>query len=124
MAQMEVEFQAVSKRDPINPHKLLKALKTFRDGDFSVRLNVEPQSYGVYTEIAEVFNSIVISTDTMVKEFERVSYAVVNNGEFNQRAYMDANGSWQTMVDSFNNALDDMLEPTRTVMQVIDAVSE
>jgi HAMP domain-containing protein len=123
MAQMEVEFQAVSKRDAMNPHKLLKALKSFKEGDFNIRLDAEAQG-GVYAEIAEVFNSIVSSSDTMVKEFERVSYAVVNDGEFDQRAEMDASGSWQTMIDSFNNALDDMLEPTRTVMQVIDAVSE
>jgi hypothetical protein len=49
---------------------LLKALRAFRNGDFSVRLPLD--LVGVDGEIAEAFNDAVEMSDSIAEEFARI----------------------------------------------------
>ena len=60
---------------------LLAALRSFRRGDFSVRL---PRGLsGMNGEIAEAFNDVVELNDRMTKEFERLGETVGRQGKIN-----------------------------------------
>src|SRR5262245_20551715 len=58
--------------------RLLRALVAAREGDFSARLPAEWT--GIYGRIADVFNEILASNETMAKELDRVSRAVGKEG--------------------------------------------
>jgi methyl-accepting chemotaxis protein len=58
---------------------LLEALKTVKQGDFSVRLPVA--NNGVMGEIAEAFNDVVSLNASMANEIGRVSKIVGEEGK-------------------------------------------
>ena len=51
--------------------EFLRALKTVRKGNFSIRLS--PKRVGISAEIAETFNDIVEMNEKMAQEFGRIS---------------------------------------------------
>jgi hypothetical protein len=101
---------------------LLQALKSLEAGDFSVRL--DPNADGVYGEIADVFNRIVLSNSNMCNELERVHLAIAVEGDFEQRVNLPAQGAWSRCVDSANKLIDNMLQPMILVRDAIGAVAD
>ena len=93
-----------SARPRLDRREILTALKTFRSGDFSVRL---PLHYdGMDGEIAEVFNEIVQLNDQMTKEFDRLSRVVGKDGRIGERAHVSgASGNWESSVRSVNELI-------------------
>ncbi|MDB5429061.1 MAG: sensor histidine kinase/response regulator, partial [Caulobacter sp.] len=107
----------------LDSRELLAALRSFRRGDFSVRL---PRTFdGVDGEIAEAFNEVVELNDRMTKEFERLGDVVGRQGKINHRARLPtATGSWAASVDAVNTLIADMVHPTAEMARVIGAVAK
>jgi len=108
---------------PFDPAELLAALRSFRRGDFSVRL---PRGQtGLAGEIAEAFNDVVELNDRMSKEFDRLGETVGRQGKINHRAKLPgAQGSWAASVDAVNTLIADMVHPTAEMARVIGAVAK
>jgi HAMP domain-containing protein/signal transduction histidine kinase/DNA-binding response OmpR family regulator len=110
-------------RDFLDRRQLLSALRSFRRGDFTVRL---PEDLpGLDTEIARVFNEVVSLEDAMTQEFERLSKVVGKEGKINQRGRVrGATGGWESKLKALNELIEDMVQPTAEVSRVIGAVAK
>ena len=102
---------------------LLKALRAFRNGDFSVRLPLD--LVGVDGEIAEAFNDAVEMSDSIAEEFARIRDVVGKEGQIGQRVkLLAAKGSWSGCVESVNTLIGDLVQPTAEVARVIESVAK
>ena len=102
--------------------ELLAVLRGFQRGDFSVRL---PSSYtGVAGEIAAALNGAVGHSHALCVALGRISRAVGKEGRLAQRVRLPgADGGWQECVDSVNELVEDLVQPTAEVGRVIGAVA-
>ena len=102
---------------------LLKTLLAFRDGDFSVRLPVDKT--GLAGKIADTLNDIFKLNERMASELGRIADAVGKDGKINQRASLgSAQGDWTACVDSVNDLIGDLVQPSTEVARVIGAVAK
>ncbi|MBI2948259.1 MAG: HAMP domain-containing protein, partial [Verrucomicrobia bacterium] len=103
--------------------QLLTALAAARDGNFSVRLPVEWT--GLASRVAEMFNDIMVSNETMTQELERVSRVVGKEGKIqNRAAFANRRGAWRDMENSVNTLIGDLVQPTIEVTRAIGAVAK
>ncbi|MEQ1955157.1 HAMP domain-containing protein [Mesorhizobium yinganensis] len=110
-------------RDQLDRRHLLLALRSFRRGDFSIRLPM--QLDGVDAEIAETFNEIVEMSQQQTYEFERLARVVGKDGRIGERGHVrNATGSWESSIRSVNDLIEDMVQPTAEVARVIDSVAK
>ena len=73
-------------RDQLDRRQILTALRAFRRGDFSVRLQ---NTYdGIDSEVADTFNEIVELNDQLAREFERLSRVVGKDGRIGERGHV------------------------------------
>ena len=112
-----------ASRAQLDRRQILNALKAFRRGDFSVRIdNVYD---GLDSDIADAFNQIVELNDQVTREFERLSRVVGKDGRIGERGHVrNATGSWESSVRSVNDLIEDMVQPTAEVARVIGAVAK
>jgi HAMP domain-containing protein/signal transduction histidine kinase/CheY-like chemotaxis protein len=110
-------------RDFIDRRQLLSALRSFRRGDFTVRLSEDlPGEDG---EIARLFNETVSLNEQMTDELERLSQVVGKEGKISQRGRVKAaTGGWESAIRSVNELIEDMVQPTAEVARVIGAVAK
>src|SRR5262245_13235447 len=102
--------------------ELLWALRSFRRGDFSVRLPLDLT--GLDGEIAQAFNDAVEMNASFAAEFARVSTQVGEEGRISQRlAVAGASGSWASSVESINTLIEYVVHPVREVARVIGSVA-
>ncbi|WP_046868268.1 hybrid sensor histidine kinase/response regulator [Microvirga massiliensis] len=102
---------------------LLKALRAFRKGDFSVRLPLDLT--GIDGEIAEAFNDVVELNAGLARELDRVAKSVGKDGQIGERCKLpQARGCWSECVDSVNSLVTDLVQPTTEVARVIGAVAK
>ncbi len=73
----------------LNVSKLLQALQSVRDGDFSVRLASDKT--GLAGKVADTFNEIVSANQRLARELERVGQIVGKDGK--TRIACRANGA-------------------------------
>jgi HAMP domain-containing protein/signal transduction histidine kinase/DNA-binding response OmpR family regulator len=107
----------------LEPGQLLKALRAFKRGDFSVRLPLDLT--GVDGEIATTFNDVIGLNDQMARELARINTVVAKEGKISQRGKLPgATGSWEACIDSVNTLIGDMVQPTTEVARVIGAVAK
>jgi HAMP domain-containing protein/signal transduction histidine kinase/CheY-like chemotaxis protein len=110
-------------RDFLDRRHLLAALRSFRRGDFAVRLPEDLS--GQDGEIARIFNEIVSLNEGMSDELERLSQVVGKEGKINQRGRVkNATGGWETSMRAVNELIEDMVQPTAEVARVIGAVAK
>jgi HAMP domain-containing protein/signal transduction histidine kinase/CheY-like chemotaxis protein len=103
--------------------QILKAMVSFREGDFSVRLPLEWS--GIDGRIAEAFNQTIIHEDHTSREIARLSVAVGKEGRLKQRMSLPAAvGGWAVKADSINRLIDDLVRPTTEVARAIGAVAK
>jgi HAMP domain-containing protein/signal transduction histidine kinase/DNA-binding response OmpR family regulator len=115
-------MSAVLATEVLDRRQILKAIREFRNGDFSVRLPLDLT--GIDGEIALAFNDVVQLAETVTNEFARISDAVGKEGQISQRAKVDnAMGSWRLKVDAVNTLIGDLVQPTTEVARVIGAVA-
>src|SRR5215211_6261834 len=107
----------------LDPKLLLKTLRAFRRGDFSVRLPGELT--GIEGEIAEAFNDIAELNRGLARELDRVAKVVGKEGQIGERGKLPAaTGCWSDCVDSVNSMIGDLVQPTTEVARVIGAVAK
>src|SRR5882672_5629586 len=100
--------------DTLDRAALLKALRLFKKGDFSVRLPMD--LVGIDGEMAEAFNDAVETNEMIVEEFARIRDVVGKEGQISQRVKLPtASGSWAGCVESVNTLIGDLVQPTAEV---------
>ena len=103
--------------------KLLRALQSVRDGDFSVRLASDQT--GLAGKVADTFNEIVSSNQRLARELERAGQIVGKDGKTRHRVSSDRrSGAWGAMETSVNTLIDDLLWPTTEVTRTISRSEE
>jgi len=115
--------QLKEESNTTNSKALLKALRAYRNGNFSVRL---PETeIGIAGEIARAFNESIELNQTMLKEFERVGKAVGREGKLSQRVSISAaKGGWANTVNAYNNTVEGMAEPVGEFGRVVEAIAK
>ena len=92
-AARTVERKPNGTDNEIDLRKLLRALQSVRDGDFSVRLPSDQT--GIGGKVADTFNEIVASSQRMAREIERAGQMVGKEGKTRHRVTIDRrSGSW------------------------------
>ncbi|MGB6603874.1 MAG: HAMP domain-containing protein [Steroidobacteraceae bacterium] len=107
----------------LNVSKLLRALQSVRDGDFSARLASDQT--GLAGKVADTFNEIVSANERLARELERIGQTVGKDGRTRHRmAGERRSGAWGAMEQSVNTLIDDLLWPTTEVTRTISAVAK
>ncbi len=110
-----------SETDSQSLELLLNALKSLRDGDFTVRL---PEKNGL-GEVATVFNQIAIANENFAEEIQRVSQVVGAEGNLSERSTLvETKGSWETIINSINELIDRSARSTLEVARVLEMVAD
>src|SRR5690348_17703021 len=103
--------------------ELLKALRQFKRGDFSVRMPLNLT--GVDGEIAEAFNDVVELEEAKAAEIARVAEQVGKEGQTGQRMSIPgAAGGWAEVIESMNTLVADMGHQSAEVTRVIGSVAK
>jgi CheY-like chemotaxis protein/signal transduction histidine kinase/HAMP domain-containing protein len=101
---------------------IVAALEALHRGDFGHRLR--PRD-GVSREVQDAFNNLAERLDHTALELARVTRVVGRDGEMGERLRMDGlRGGWETVGDSFNTVIGDLVRPTTEVARVIVQVAE
>src|SRR5215208_3794 len=100
-------MQQIATSMQLEPKHLLKALRAFRKGDFSVRMPLDLT--GVDGEIAQAFNDVVELEEAKAAEISRVADQVGKGGQIGQRMHLPgAGGGWADVIESMNTLIADM----------------
>src|ERR671935_1986027 len=90
--------------------ELLKCLRAFKRGDFSVRMALNLT--GIDGEIAQAFNDVVELEEAKAAEIARIAELVGKEGQFNHRMSLaGATGGWADVVESINTLVSDVMHP-------------
>ena len=109
---------------PAELERLRDALAAMRDGDFSVRLEVDDGDE-LMTEIAAVFDEVASRNERLVNEITRIGTTVGREGDMGARAEIgDAGGDWAVALRALNALVTGLVAPTTEVARVIKAVAE
>ncbi|RJF73198.1 response regulator [Deinococcus cavernae] len=101
---------------------LLQALRTYRRGDFSVRLPTDWE--GLAGKIADTFNETVEETGRITEDITRVRHTVVQEGNLRQRVPTGTStGQWHTLIENVNGLIDGLSWPTTEMTRVVTAVA-
>ena len=101
---------------------LVAALEALHRGDFGHRLR--PRD-GVSREVTDSFNALAERLDHQTLELARVGRVVGRDGEMGERLRMEGlRGGWESIGDSFNSLIGDLVRPTVEVARVIVQVAE
>ena len=107
----------------LDPSELLTVLNSYRNGDFSARM--APDKTGLAGKVADTLNEILERQERLSGEIVRVYDAVAREGRINQRISLPtASGGWATAVDSVNQLITDLVQPTAEMGRVIGAVAK
>jgi signal transduction histidine kinase/HAMP domain-containing protein/DNA-binding response OmpR family regulator len=108
--------------DELDNRELLRVLVAVKKGDFSVRMPVEQT--GIAGKIADALNDIIELNQNMTAEFNRIGKVVGKEGKITQRASIGVtNGAWGDCIDSVNDLITDLVQPTSETARVIRAVA-
>jgi HAMP domain-containing protein/signal transduction histidine kinase/CheY-like chemotaxis protein len=119
----QVKTNGHAKTDYLDPKLLLTILTAVKKGDFSSRLPSD--QIGVAGKIYDALNEVIEKNEALTDELGRISEVVGKQGKISQRAKMDgATGAWGACVNSVNNLISDLAQPTTEVARVIGAVAE
>ncbi|HEX2648657.1 MAG TPA: HAMP domain-containing protein, partial [Burkholderiales bacterium] len=103
--------------------ELLRALRAFKRGDFSVRMPMDLA--GMDGEIAQAFNDVVEMNENFTEELSRVGNQVGREGRIGQRVNLPgAGGAWADSVDSVNGLIGDLAYPVSEVARVMGAIGK
>jgi len=108
--------------DILSAGQVLKTLRAFKQGEFSVRLPLDQT--GVSGEICQAVNDVIELNEKMARELLRINTVVGKEGKLGQRASLgDAGGGWAQSIESVNGLIGDLVQPTTEVGRVIGAVA-
>jgi CheY-like chemotaxis protein/HAMP domain-containing protein/signal transduction histidine kinase len=104
-------------------NNLLNALHEMRSGNFMVRLPTHGP--GIGGRIAETFNEICATNQSIAQQLEKVGTVVGKEGRTRQRVKFGLSlGAWGEMESSVNTLIDDLLWPTAEVTRAVAAVAQ
>ena len=109
--------------DDVDLKELLKALTSFKRGDFTARL---PDDWtGVAGKVADTFNDVIGMNQRLALELDRISRVVGKEGRISQRASLgDVSDCWADSIGSVNALIGDLVNPTSEMARVIGAVAK
>jgi HAMP domain-containing protein/CheY-like chemotaxis protein len=114
-----------SERKPsveLERRELLAALRSFKRGDFSVKLRDDLT--GLDGQIAETFNELVDTVRSIKDETADVSLAVGKYGQAQRRVRrFNATGGWQQYITSMNAVIEDLTGHSNEIARVVSAVA-
>src|SRR5262249_42373758 len=115
----------VSKAQPRDSqqqlHQLLRTIKAYKRGDFSVRCAAKE---GLIGEISDVINDILEQNQQKAKEFARVARSVSQEGKMTERVNLHGQqGDWATSLDSVNSVINGLVQLIREVTRVLTSVA-
>src|SRR3954462_12827086 len=103
--------------------ELLKALRQFKRGDFTVRMPLNLT--GIDGEIAQAFNDVVELEEAKAAEIARIAELVGKEGQFNQRMSVPGEaGGWGEVIGSINVLVNDVMQQASEVSRVIGSVAK
>ncbi|HJV12064.1 MAG TPA: HAMP domain-containing protein, partial [Burkholderiales bacterium] len=103
--------------------ELLKALRSFKRGDFSARMPLNLT--GIDGEIAQTFNDVVELEEAKASEIARVADLVGKEGQTASRMSVPgATGAWLEVIESINTLINDLSYPMTEVARVIGSVAK
>ncbi|HSL72473.1 MAG TPA: HAMP domain-containing protein, partial [Longimicrobiales bacterium] len=103
--------------------ELLAALRELERGNFKARL--EESGSPLMTEIAATFNRVAAHNETVCDEITRISRTVGREGKMTDRASVAGlEAGWSQKVESVNNLISDLVQPTTEIARVLTAVAE
>src|SRR3982750_4162087 len=103
--------------------ELLKCLRQFKRGDFTVRMPLNMT--GIDGEIAQAFNDVVELEEAKAAEISRIAGGAGKEGQSNPRMGVpSATGGWADVVESINTLVGDVMYPVHEVARVIGAVAK
>ncbi len=109
--------------ESLDASELLAVLTAYKSGDFSARMS--PDKIGLAGKVADTLNDIIERNERMAGEIARVCDAVAREGKSNQRIALPmASGSWGSAIDSVNQLISDLVQPTAEMGRVIGAVAK
>jgi signal transduction histidine kinase/HAMP domain-containing protein len=92
-------------------------------GDFTARMPLH--WLGVEGKIADRLNEIIRANQVLGTELERVSRVVGKEGKLSQRvAFNGTDEVWGHHIESVNNLIDDLVQPSNEMQRVIGAVAD
>ncbi|NQX45481.1 HAMP domain-containing protein [Paenibacillus tritici] len=109
--------------DVIDTGELLSALMAMKKGNFSHRMPYDRT--GIAGKVADTFNEIMDIQESLVHEVQAVARVVGKEGNLSRRfAQKNLGGSWETVTDSLNGLVIDLIQPTSEMVRVINAVAK
>src|SRR5262245_12937315 len=88
--------------DVLPAGEMLRVLRAFQKGDFTLELPTDEYS-GVGAQIASVLNDVIGKNRRLAEELARVSRVVGKEGKLSQRAQRgDVDGCWASSIESVN----------------------
>jgi HAMP domain-containing protein len=112
-----------SIEEQINAGELLNALMALKKGDFSYKM---PYNHtGINGKVADTFNEIMDMQESLMNEVQTVARVVGKEGKLSRRfVHKNGGGSWETVIDSLNGLVIDLIQPTSEMVRVINAVAK
>jgi HAMP domain-containing protein/CheY-like chemotaxis protein/GAF domain-containing protein len=109
--------------DVLDQKRLAKVLADYRRGDFSVRMPSDRT--GLAGKICDALNDAIERNERLESELRRISNVVGKAGNVKQRAQLaNAEGGWESAIESVNTLVSDLVQPTTEVARVIGAVAK
>ncbi|TGL27538.1 response regulator [Leptospira wolffii] len=109
-------------KNELDLREFVEVLSALRRGDLSKKMSLDRT--GLSGKIADLLNDIIDQNDRMVKEFERISNEVGQEGKISQRiSALATSGSWAACINSVNSLIGNLVQPNTEVMRVIGAVA-
>lgn len=109
--------------DQIDAGELLNALMAMKKGNFSHRMPYDRT--GIAGKVADTFNEIMDIQESLVNEVQTVARVVGKEGNLSRRfVQKNLGGSWETITDSLNGMVIDLIQPTSEMVRVINAVAK
>ncbi|MBE9205342.1 methyl-accepting chemotaxis protein [Nostoc sp. LEGE 06077] len=122
---------AANGAEPVQTHQnttdiqlqpLLAALKTAKNGDFTVRLAIEDNGLA---EIATVFNEWVTLNQNVNNEVARLASEIGTEGNLDSQAVVKgAKGSWQELLNNVNQMSANISEQIKSIREVTLVVAQ
>ncbi|WP_159881946.1 HAMP domain-containing protein [Paenibacillus puerhi] len=112
-----------SAGEQVDTGELLNALMALKKGNFSYRMPYDRT--GINGKVADTFNDIMEMQESLVHEVQTVAKVVGKDGKLSRRfVHKNTGGSWETVVESLNGLVVDLIQPTSEMVRVINAVAQ
>lgn len=119
----DLERREISNDDQPYTGELLNALMALKKGNFSYRMSYD--HLGLAGKIADTFNEVMDMQESLVHEVQTVAKVAGKEGKLTRRfSHQNPGGSWETVIDSLNGLVIDLIQPTSEMVRVINAVAK